>query len=197
MKDLHFIEVGTSDFDTLIQVAKPETAGISIEPIKYYLDRLPNPPNVIKMNCAIALDGTVGKNKIYYVPDEVIKANNLPHWIRGCNSLGDYHYQHKQMDIKHLVQIDEVDQIPLSDILEQQDIRRILTLKIDTEGGDCAILQSFVPYLNSKPRIKWPGRILFETNILTPEKIIQETLDIYTELGYNYKRDHENTLMIL
>ena len=50
MKDLHFIEVGTSDFDTLIQVAKPETAGISIEPIKYYLDRLPNPPNVIKMN---------------------------------------------------------------------------------------------------------------------------------------------------
>ena len=48
-----FIEIGTSDFDTLIEDASESTRGISIEPIKYYLDRLPNKENVIDAVCEI------------------------------------------------------------------------------------------------------------------------------------------------
>ena len=44
-----FIEVGTSDFDTLIQDATDNCIGLCIEPIKFYLDRLPNKPNVKKI----------------------------------------------------------------------------------------------------------------------------------------------------
>ena len=37
-----FIEIGTSNFDTLIEAADDTTVGISIEPIGYYLDQLPD-----------------------------------------------------------------------------------------------------------------------------------------------------------
>jgi hypothetical protein len=51
--DLDSIEIGTSDFDTLIESASANTVGFSIEPIKYYLDNLPDKPNVTKINKAI------------------------------------------------------------------------------------------------------------------------------------------------
>ena len=37
-----FVEIGTSDFDTLIAAADQNTIGLSIEPIREYLDRLPS-----------------------------------------------------------------------------------------------------------------------------------------------------------
>ena len=36
-----FIEIGTCDCDTLIQECNNTTYGISIEPLKFYLDMLP------------------------------------------------------------------------------------------------------------------------------------------------------------
>ena len=95
-----FIEVGTSDFDTLIQDATDNCIGLCIEPIKFYLDRLPNKPNVKKINSAISFDGKVGRDKVYYIPLETIQKHNMPLWIRGCNSMGDYHYQHKKNNLQ-------------------------------------------------------------------------------------------------
>ena len=45
---LDFIEIGTSDFNTLIQAAGPAAHGLSIDPISLYLDRLPNRPGCKK-----------------------------------------------------------------------------------------------------------------------------------------------------
>jgi len=45
---LDFIEIGTSDFNTLIQAAGPNTRGLSIDPISLYIDRLPNRPGCKK-----------------------------------------------------------------------------------------------------------------------------------------------------
>ena len=78
-----FIEVGTSDFETHIQNARDETVGLSIEPIQYYLDRLPNKENVEKLNCAVSFDGKPGRDKVYYIPHETIIRQGIPHWIRG------------------------------------------------------------------------------------------------------------------
>ena len=39
IKHYDFIEIGTSDFDTLIETSNDNTVGISIEPIKYYINR--------------------------------------------------------------------------------------------------------------------------------------------------------------
>ena len=49
-----FVEVGTCDFDTLIEKATDSTFGLSIEGIKSFLDKLPNKPNIKKINCIIS-----------------------------------------------------------------------------------------------------------------------------------------------
>ena len=87
--DLDFLEIGTSDVDTLIQECDDNTVGISVEPIKYYIDKLPNKKNVIKVNSAITGDN-VPKNtkiKIFYIPFDIIINENLPIYLRGCNSI--------------------------------------------------------------------------------------------------------------
>ena len=38
--DYDFIEIGTSDFQTLIEEASDEAIGLSVEPISYYLNKL-------------------------------------------------------------------------------------------------------------------------------------------------------------
>jgi hypothetical protein len=84
-----FIEIGTSDFRTLIQTCKDNETGLSIEPIKMYLDNLPDKPNVTKVNCAISnVNSTI---EVFYVkPEDIIKFN-LPNWVRGCNSINKPH----------------------------------------------------------------------------------------------------------
>ena len=37
-----FIEIGTSDFDTLIENAKDTDIGLSVDPMQIYLDKLPD-----------------------------------------------------------------------------------------------------------------------------------------------------------
>ena len=84
-----FIEIGTSDFDTLIQTCSDESIGLSIEPLQIYLDRLPNKPNVKKITKAISeLDSEID---IYYIPLENIWKHNLPIWVKGCNSVSKPH----------------------------------------------------------------------------------------------------------
>ena len=55
-----FIEIGTSDYDTLIQQCGDDEIGLSIEVVKSYIDRLPEKKNVKKINCGISID------KFYY-----------------------------------------------------------------------------------------------------------------------------------
>ena len=81
----NFIEIGTSNFDTLIQAATDATVGLSIEPIQYYLDQLPNPTNVKKINCAVSRTNQNEILHVYYVPEDVIVEQQLPAWLKGCN----------------------------------------------------------------------------------------------------------------
>ena len=117
VKHYDFIEIGTSDFDTLIEHAEDNTVGLSVEPIKHYLDNLPTKLKVKKINCAIAFDNIEKLCNVYYLSEEVIKQYRLKKWLRGCNSINDYHYQHKHFKVEHLVTISEIQQIPISKLL--------------------------------------------------------------------------------
>lgn len=195
-----FIEIGTSDFDTLIQTASNDTVGLSIDPIQFYLNRLPEKQLVRKVNCAVSFDGNRGKDKVYYIPLHVIYENQLPLWIRGCNSVGDYHYQHKQRNLQEYVKTIDIDCIPLSEIFEEYDVDRVTVLKIDTEGGDCKILKSFLPFLQEREKSRWPVWIEFETNILTPKEVVDETIEMYIDLGYKIARrgvGEENSILTI
>lgn len=187
-----FIEIGTSDFDSLAQQHTGSSQGISVEPVRYYLDRLPSPPGLHKI-CA-AVGTSQGEARVFYVPDAVIQEHGLPQWMRGCNSVGDYHYQHQQYGIQHLVQQDMVPVVPLRDIFIENSVTELELLKLDTEGQDSMILLDFWPWArdNVLPRL-----IQFESNQLTDTTIVDQVIDIYT-LKYRVRyRSPENTLLEL
>lgn len=184
MINLDFLEIGTCNFDTLIEKASDSIFGISIEPLKFYLDQLPNKKNVKKINCAVSFDDTEKEVRVFYVSEKNIIKHNLPIWLTGCNSLGDYHPQHKNLKIEHLVNIETVYQIPISKILIENNVREIKHLKIDTEGGDCDILINLHKYLKNKEKYYYPKVITFESNELTPKEKIEHVLSLYYSVGY-------------
>lgn len=185
-----FVEIGTSDFDALIQTATDTTRGISIEPIQYYLDRLPNPAEVIKLCCAVSTTTIPAMLEMYYVPDSAIQKHGLPEWMRGCNSIGGYHLQHKKLGIEHLVRITHVPCYPLNQILKQHQVTELTLLKIDTEGQDADILLSYAKNMTVRPQ-----KIIFESNELSDATKVQQVVDRYTNLGYRVTHAGTDTVL--
>jgi hypothetical protein len=168
-----FIEIGTSNFDTLIEAADDNTVGLSIEPIKYYLDQLPDRARVKKLALAVSRSQAPGQMQVYYVPERTIRARGLPDWLRGCNSVGDYHPKHIELMVRDLVQIDSVDVVPIGDIFNLYDVTELDYLKIDTEGADCEIMYTLSLFLDDQPKSRYPKKILFESNELANQELVE------------------------
>lgn len=195
MANVNFIEIGTSDFDTLIQ-KQPEdnTINYSIEPIKFYLDALPNKKNVIKVNAAIS--DKDGETAIYYVKPENIAKYGLPDWVRGCNSIGKQHPTVERIlrnrKLEHILESDRIDVIDIKTFIAKNNIKSINYLKIDTEGHDCIIIDSLLQ------GDVLPTRILFESNVLTPKPLFEQTITKLNLKGYKIvSSDNCNTLVEL
>lgn len=179
-----FIEIGTSNFDTLIESAADTTIGLSIEPIKYYLDCLPERAGVKKLNCAVSRSNKNELLQVYYVPESAVTENNLPDWLRGCNAVGNYHPQHHRLNVEHLVVKQHVPCKPIGKILDENDVTELAYLKIDTEGSDADILLHLFEYLLTKSRSHYPKKILFETNELADSQKVEQVKKKYSDLGY-------------
>lgn len=179
---LDFIEIGTSDFGTLIETCDDSQFGISIEPIIEYLDSLPNKPNVLKLNCAISnVDSEVD---VFYVDKNDIGMYGLPSWLRGCNSILKPHESTvnvlKERNLEHLMTSKKCQAITWDTLISTYNIESVEYLKIDTEGHDCYIIRNII---NSQTNVR-PKKILFENNILTERNFYLETLDILSKNGY-------------
>jgi FkbM family methyltransferase len=175
-----FIEIGTSDFDTLTQSIQNKI-GISIEPLKFYLDNLPDNDNVIKLNCAISdKNGIVD---VYWIDPIDIENYNLPGWLRGCNSIVEPHpsaiKELKDRNIEHIYKKTQCKCLTWESIVDIYDIKYVDYLKIDTEGHDYIIINNI---LNSNSIL--PNKILFENNILTTELNTRQTLERLKSFGY-------------
>jgi len=190
-----FIEIGTSNFDTLIQTASPDARGISIEPIQAYLDALPNPGGVTKLKNAISSTNTFATLEVYYVPEAVIQQHGLPDWLRGCNSVGTYHFQHEALNIKHLVERDHVACVPIGYIFDRYHVTELDYLKIDTEGNDCDIMLHLADYITNTTDACRPGRVLFESNELAVPARVRLVIDRFVELGYTLIRSDYDTVL--
>lgn len=193
MIDYDFVEIGTSDFDTLIETATDQTIGLSVEPIQQYLDNLPNKQNVTKVCAAISVDGTSNDAQIYYIHPSVIEENHHHQLLRGCNKIGGYHpHQLNHPSIKHdltgLVNCDTIKQITVSQLYEEYNIHQIKFLKIDTEGYDCDILQYWLEYLKGKDNSFYPNKIMLETNTLTSKQYVFQTIEDYMNIGYSVEQ---------
>jgi hypothetical protein len=190
-----FVEIGTSNFDTLIESATDQTRGISIEPIQYYLDALPKPPGVLKLKCAVSANNQRETLQVYYVPEDLVRQHNLPDWLRGCNSVGNYHLQHHVLGVTHLVQQDQVVCLPIGTVFDQYEITELDYLKIDTEGSDCAIMLHLFDYLQDQDSSVRPRRILFESNELAVPAQVQLVISKFQTLGYSLVRSDYDTVL--
>jgi FkbM family methyltransferase len=191
-----FIEIGTSDFDTEIQKNNMKR-GISIEPIKYYLNRLPNKENCIKLNMGIS--NYTGTCIVNYLSEKTINQYNFPDWVRGCNSINSYHKtvnticKEKGINIESIIEKDEVNVTTLYQIMNQLCIGGVYFLKIDTEGHDAVILKKF--YEEIKNTMYLPHVIVFESNVLTSDEDINEIINLFKKKSYDLiKREHNTTL---
>lgn len=188
MIDVDFIEIGTSDYETLIESSSDETVGFSVEPVNEYLLNLPNKKNVKKVNCAISVDNSNGFVEVYYIPKSVIEEKNLYGWLKGCNSINNYHFFHIELNLKHLVVKEKVASISIENFLKINNIRKIKLLKLDTEGSDCFILNNMAEYLIDKENEYYPEKIIFEANDLTDKSVVNNTIQIYKILGYKVEK---------
>lgn len=194
MPHYNFIEIGTSNFGTLIEKASDDTVGLSVEPITPYLDQLPNKKNVKKINVAVSYDNIDSEVDIYFIPESVIKENNLKRDLVGCNSINDYHPAHLQY--KNLVETKKIRQIPIGLLFNNNDVKSVDLLKIDTEGGDSKILTHLFYFLKDKSKSFWPKTITFESNKLTPKKDVDDVIELYESQGYTLiRRNKFNTTL--
>ena len=175
----NFIEIGTSDFNTIIEQDNPGI-GLSIEPLQIYLDNLPDKEGVTKVNCAIS--GIDGVTDVYWIDPEDIIKYNLPHWLRGCNSIMNPHptavIELKNRNLISIYKQAKCETISWDTLIKRYDIESVDHLKIDTEGHDCIILQSIL-----KSDIL-PKTIFFENNSLANPKLTESTLKKLMDVGY-------------
>ena len=178
-----FIEVGTSDFESLA-IDLPNKKGLLIEPIKQYLDNLPNNINHIKANYALTDRG--GETKVFYVKPEDIIKYNLPNWVRGCNSINEPHPTVKELlgsNHDNIISIDIIKCITWENLIKEFNIESIDYLKIDTEGHDCLILKEYLKVCKLNPNLL-ANTIFFENNVLSNKDEVLDVINEFKLLGY-------------
>jgi hypothetical protein len=178
----NFIEIGTSDFDTLLQTTTGEI-GLSIDPIKFYLDNLPDNPSVIKVNCAIS--NRNGVTDVFWIDPKDIEEYELSLYLRGCNSIIKPHataeFELRERNLDFLMKQSSCDIITWKTLVNRYDIKNVELLKIDTEGHDCVIINDI---LDDDTGIL-PRKIWFEANVLTNPKFVEKTVNRLKSFGYS------------
>lgn len=150
-----FIEIGSADFDTLIEAVNDEVRGITVEPMSEYFNRLPNKKNVVKVQAAIS--DKDGSDLIYYVDESKIKEYNLPEWTSGSNSLGQPHpfltKFYSEDFYRDLVETREVKTITFQTLVSTYNVQKVRLLKIDAEGHDHVILKGYLEVCEKNPAL--------------------------------------------
>lgn len=192
--NLDYIEIGCSDFETIVQISNEELIGLSIDPMKVYLDNLPNKKNNKKIN--VAISDYDGKCDVYYIdPSDIIK-HSLPGWLKGCNSINSPHPSAvnvlKEKGLMNIYKKMQVDAMTWDALVRKENIISVKYLKIDTEGHDCKILKNL---LNSLTNIL-PERIEFETNSLTNQNEVLETIKLLEDRGYEIIKKDSITCVV-
>jgi FkbM family methyltransferase len=194
-----FIEIGTADFDTLIERADDKKRGLSIDVSQYHLDNLPNRKNVKKL--CIAVSDEEGEADFHYIPEEKIKRYHLPDFVRGTSSLYQRHpfvltllaneakdnLLSKSIDPDEIYKSKTVKVTRLKSIVDQYNISAIKILKIDTEGSDGRILLDYFNCCKNEG-CPFPFFIQYE-HILLPIHERIKLLNTSIDLGYIVQKE--------
>lgn len=189
----HFVEIGTCDYDTLLESCADDQVGISVEPIKEYLDRLPNRPNVTKINAAISsADGLVD---LYWVRPEHQNKPGLS-CTKGWGSVAAPHPGYagnaERMIRDGILTKESVQAITWSTLVDLCGITAVDLVKVDAEGHDSVIVNSILD-----AALGWsPQRIQFETTHVHPEQL-RHTTERLLQHGYRQVGSGEDAVFEL
>ena len=191
-----FVEIGTSDFDTEIEKANDTDVGLSVEPLKMFLDRLPDKQNCTKVN--VAISDRPDTLSMYYVDPEDVRKHELPSWVIGCNSLGKPQPTVSKLlqdkNLESLIKTKPVQVITFGMLMEEQGVAGIDYLKVDTEGHDPIVLRSMIEYCDRNPGV-YPLRIQFESNGLADKRSEEEMIKALEKRGYSIESRGSDTIM--
>ena len=193
--NLDFVEIGTSNFETLAQTCDDTQTGISVEPLQFYLDYLPERPNVQKVRAAISHKKTDDTMQLFFIHPDSIKTRNLPVWFKGCNMIGGYHPLHIEYKLQDIVQIESVPVLNVDEFFKLYNIRTIKFLKIDTEGHDSVILDGLFEFIQKNGYTYCPSRIQFESNENMSRNTLERIISMYATIGYKVISRGYDTLL--
>ena len=172
----HYVDIGTSDFQTSLDERTKIENILLVEPLKFYLDNLPTDKRIYKENSACS--DKDGEAKMFFVDPKTIIKKKLPFCVRGQNKLNKPHNS-----VPNEYQITEtVKTCTFDTLLKKYEVTSIGRLKIDTEGCEPIILTQVIEKIKQGLKIEC---IQFEytqvlENMTTLDKLILE----FSQLGY-------------
>jgi len=192
--DYNFIEITTSNYNTLIEKADNNTKGLFVNAVKCYIDKFPEKSNIKKINIGISDKNT--NLDMYYIPEKVIEENKLPNLFKWYNCIGNFHPLHIKHNVTHLCKIEKVKIIPCYELFYKNKVKNVKYLKIDTKGNDCIILKSLYNYLNYLPSIFYPQNIVFESKDNENKNDVKEIIILFNSLGYKLQSDDYQLILL-
>ena len=180
---LDYLEIGTSDFGTILQAvdALAGTPGLPLEPLRgvsvdavpVYLNALPTQAqHHRKLNLAVT--GTLPHPPalpVFYLEPSDIAARGLPDFLRGCNRVGEPHPLALEVLASHglgdsgLLKRAEVRVMSIPELILHVGACRLSALKIDVEGLDAELMLSYAAFLWANPQCR-ADILLFEARNL-------------------------------
>lgn len=201
-----FIEVGTSDFDTLCQTCSDDQYGMSVEPVTECIRNLPNKSNVVKVNAALVTNEYRASNEIieiFYIDEKTIERENLGRWIRGCNKINEPHEMHlayvddpskwfaegpsksRNLVDEGLVTKDAIRCITWNDLFSDFDVTSVGYVKIDAEGADADIVMGLMKECVHRNNVNlFPKTIRFENSSVGMHERIKEAIAVLEKNNY-------------
>lgn len=188
MNEKFFIEIGTSDFDTCEDLVKEGWKGIFVEPVKDLLDNVRGRTmgtGCIYENTAITKEETHTK-VLFYDP------NWAKGWVRGVGTLDmDMNTMNSNPEWKEHERHSYIVTMTLDDLIQKHNVHSIDFLKIDTEGTEYEILDSY------SWKVK-PKKIKFEYEHWIHRNIpVQKYIKQLKGMGYTITKDSHDVTAVL
>ena len=212
-----YVEVGTSDWGTLTQFCAGQqrtnyvswlgadirtsisdpwwVRGLAVEPVKEWLDALPNLPRVTKVEAAMGERS--GEATLYGVSPENVALHkgklefngaDVMWYAKSLSSITkpspDLLEMLRGVQREDLLEQREVQVLSWGDLCNQYGIGTVDVVQLDCEGMDCSILRGLLEHCEAHPN-SLPRIILFEANHLTDDSEVEETLTALEEHGYS------------
>lgn len=182
------LEIGTSNFDY-----NGSYHTLLAEPVKEYYDTL---KGGYKLKAAVTHNKKASECAVYYIPSKLIEENNLPLWLKGCNSIYKPHYQHLKPEFQKYVTTETVKLINVSELFTRYNLKKLEYIKIDTEGHDCVVMEGIYEYYLTSPKEYHVPVIIFETNELSNEHDVDTIIEKFKTIGYKVLNRGYNTQLI-